>query len=165
MAGSEKHGIVSARADLFEGAVYCLTPRDDTPPAAVVALEQLIAGIGAQPLRIDPVAHDAYVATVSHLPFVLAAALVEHVSSDDRWNSMRQLAATGFRDTTRLASGDVRMHLDICLSNAKALKPQLRGIAAILQQIADHLDDPQYLQDLFEHAKQERDAWLHRQDM
>jgi prephenate dehydrogenase len=160
MAGSEQHGIEHARADLFHGAVYCLTPLEPTPPDVLATLEELVTGIGARPLRIDAHAHDAYVAAVSHLPFVLAAALVQHTSSDKRWSAMRQLAATGYRDATRLASGDVRMHRDICLSNADALKPQLLSMSRLLEEIAAHLDDPQYLEQLFEQAKEARDEWL-----
>jgi prephenate dehydrogenase len=164
MAGSEQHGISHARADLFNGAVYCLTPSPTTPLGAIETLETLITGIGARPLRIDPHTHDAYVAAVSHLPFVLSAALVQHTAGNEHWPDMRQLAATGYRDTTRLASGNVRMHTDICLSNANALKGQLFDMARLLNAIAEHLDDAAYVQRLFEDAKQQRDAWLRERE-
>ncbi len=162
MAGGEQHGVAHARADLFRDAVYCLTPTPQTPPAAVAKLEQIVTSFGARALQLDPQTHDAYVAAVSHVPFVLAAALVAHTSSQADWSHMQQLAATGYRDTTRLASGDARMHTDICLSNAGAIKAQLRNMAQLLDQVADHLDDAQYLQHLFDQVKQERDAWLAR---
>jgi prephenate dehydrogenase len=160
MAGGEQHGVANARADLFRDAVYCLTPTEQTPPAAVAKLEHMITSINARPLRLDPQTHDEYVAAVSHVPFMLAAALVAHTSALADWSQMHQLAATGYRDTTRLASGDARMHTDICLSNAEAITDQLRGMARLLDQVADHLDDPAYLQHFFDQAKHERDAWL-----
>ena len=160
MAGSEQHGIANARSDLFNGAVYCLTPTAATPSIAVTQVDRLVRSIGAQPLHIDVHTHDAAVAAISHLPFVLAAVLVEHATTDAAWNNMRKLAATGFRDTTRLASGDVRMHRDICLTNAAALMHHLLGMAQRLEEIADHLDDPVYLERLFGEAKEQRDAWL-----
>ncbi len=161
MAGGEQHGVAHARADLFRDAVYCVTPTERTSPAAVAKLEQIVTMIGARPLRLDPQTHDAYVASVSHVPFVLAAALVQHTSDQTDWPYMQQLAATGYRDTTRLASGDARMHTDICLSNAAAIKAQLHGMARLLDQVADHMDDAEYLQHFFDRAKHARDQWLH----
>lgn len=160
MAGGEQHGIAHARADLFRSAVYCMTPTERTPPAAVAKLEQIVTIIGARPLRLDPHTHDAYVAAVSHVPFVLAAALVQHTGDQTDWPRMQQLAATGYRDTTRLASGNARMHTDICLSNAGAITHQLRGMARLLDEVADHLNDAEYLQHFFDRAKQARDQWL-----
>lgn len=160
MAGGEQHGIGNARADLFHDAMYCLTPTEHTQPGAVNLLERIITNVEARALRIDPHMHDECVAAVSHLPFVLAAALVQHTNNQADWPTMGQLAATGYRDTTRLASGDVRMHTDICLSNAEAITHQLHGMARLLDDVADHLDDAAYLQHLFEQAKHERDAWL-----
>lgn len=161
MAGGEQHGVAHARADLFRDAVYCLTPIDHTSFAAVAKLEQLIAHVGARALRLNPQTHDEYVAAVSHVPFVLAAVLVQHTSGSDQWPQMHQLAATGYRDTTRLASGDARMHTDICVSNADAIREQLQGMARLLDEVADHLNDAAYLQHFFDQAKQARDHWLH----
>ncbi len=162
MAGGEQHGVAHARADLFFNAVYCLTPTTHTTPAAVAKLEQVITHVGARPLLLDPQTHDEYVAAVSHVPFMLAAALVQHTSVQAEWPQMQQLAATGYRDTTRLASGDARMHTDICLSNAASIGDRLRGMARLLDDVADHLDDPAYLQHFFDQAKHARDSWLAR---
>lgn len=161
MAGGEQHGVAHARAELFRDAVYCLTPTDDTPPAAVSKLEQIVTSLGARTLRLDPQTHDEHVAAVSHVPFVLAAALVQHTSEQTDWPAMQQLAATGYRDTTRLASGDARMHTDICLSNAAAITHQLHGMARLLDEVAGHINDVEYLQHFFDQAKQARDHWLH----
>ncbi len=160
MAGSEQHGISNARTDLVRGAVYCLTPLPDTPPEALAMLESLIRSIGARPLHIPAAIHDDYVAAVSHLPFLLAVALVQLTASDERWLAMRQLAATGYHDMTRLASGDPSMHRDICLTNTEAIRSWLYTMAHFCGELADHLDDPAYLYELFNLARQRREDWL-----
>jgi prephenate dehydrogenase len=160
MAGSEQHGIANARADLVRGAVYCLTPLPSTPSDILAKLESLIISIGARPLRIPAATHDAYVAAVSHVPFLLSTALVQLTTSDEHWPSMRQVAATGYRDMTRLASGDPAMHCDICLTNAEAIRPWLYTMAQLLEELAGHLDDPAYLHALFDTARQRREDWL-----
>ncbi len=164
MAGSERHGIVHARADLFQHAVYCLTPHEHVAPAALAALEKLVASIGARPLRIPAASHDACVAAVSHLPFLLSISLAHLTTGDADWHRMGSIAATGYRDTTRLASGDPVMHRDICLTNAEAIRPWLHTMADFLNQLADNLDDPVALQGLFESAKQHRDEWIHQRE-
>ncbi len=160
MAGSEQHGIGQARAGLLRGAIYCLTPLAGAPVEALATLEQLTQAIGARPLRIEAATHDAYVAAVSHLPFLLSAALVEHVANAERWTAMQQIAATGFRDVTRLASGDPQMHRDICLTNAAMIGAELRGMAQLLNELAEHLDDAVYLERFFAAAQAHRAAWL-----
>lgn len=160
MAGSERHGVEHARADLFQGAVWCLSPLAGAPAAAVETLEAVVQRLGAQPLRIDAATHDAAVAAVSHLPFMLAAALVQLTSSDPDWPLLRRLASSGYRDMTRLASGDVTMHRDICLTNAAAMALRLRQMARLLETLAERLDDPVALETLFATAQQAREAWL-----
>lgn len=160
MAGSEQHSITNARADLLSGAVYCLTPQAGTPLDAIETIEALVTGIGARPLRMPAATHDAAVAAVSHLPFLLASALVQLTAGDAHWPDMSRLAATGYRDATRLASGDPLMHRDICLSNAAAIRPQIERMARLLDEVAAHLDDPEYLAQFFHHAREQREAWL-----
>jgi prephenate dehydrogenase len=164
MAGSEQHGIQNARADLFKGAMYCLTPVETTPRQVVALLKRLIEQIGAKPLQLSPETHDAYVAAVSHLPFVLSTALVRLTSGDPHWPEMRQLAATGYRDVTRLASGDPIMHRDICLTNTEAVRSRLLEMSRLLEEVATHMNDMVYLQTLFETARQERDVWLRERE-
>jgi prephenate dehydrogenase len=164
MAGSEQHGIANARADLLRGAVYCLAPLPATPPDTLETIESLVTSIGARPLRIAAADHDAAVAAVSHLPFMLATALVQHTASDEHWPTTRRLAATGYRDMTRLASGDPAMHRDIVATNAAAIAEHLRGFARLLTDLADQLDDPDALLRFFEAAHREREAWLRERD-
>jgi len=160
MAGSERSGMAHARADLFDGATYCLTPTEDTPQTAIAAVTQLIEIVGARPALMDPATHDRVVAAVSHLPFLLSTLLVELTTASPEWDLLRTLAATGFRDVSRLASGDARMHTDICLTNATAIRPWLRDAARMLETLADELDDATALQQRFEHAKAARDDLL-----
>lgn len=157
MAGSERHGVAAARADLFDGATYCLTPTPGTPRPALDALRALVEDIGARPYILDADAHDRAVAAVSHLPFMLSAALVHEAASSPEWEMFQTIAASGFRDVSRLASGDPRMHRDICLSNKEHIGPALLAAARVLQEIAAHLDDPDRLQCWFDQAKTIRD--------
>lgn len=167
MAGSEQHGIDNARADLFRDATYCLVVDDATSTHDLVAVEGMVASLGAAPLRIDAAVHDAAVAAVSHLPFVVAAALVASALAEQPPGSTalpsrperRRLAATGFRDTTRTASGDPLMHRDICLANANALRPLLLDMARRLDEVAAHLDEPEFLLSFFTGAQRTRDEW------
>ena len=158
MAGSERHGIESARADLFREAVYCLTPDSVTTEADLDVVDAMVAALGATPVRMDAAAHDAAVAAVSHLPFVVAAALVDSALREQQPERQR-LAAGGFRDTTRTASGDPLMHRDICLANADAIRPLLNGLARRLDELAGKLDDPAYLLRFFEEARRAREEW------
>jgi prephenate dehydrogenase len=112
MAGREKSGPAAATADLFQNAIYCLTPTPTVRPQALELVEGMVLQAGAKVYFIDPHEHDAYVAGVSHLPFMLATALVESLSRSPSWREMMPLAANGFRDMTRLAAGDVVMHRD-----------------------------------------------------
>jgi len=160
MAGSERSGMAHARADLFDGATYCLTPTEDTPQTAVATVTRLVAIAGARPKLMDPATHDRVVAAVSHLPFLLSTLLMELTTTSPEWALLRTLAATGFRDVSRLASGDPRMHTDICLTNATAIRPWLRDAARMLETLAGELDDATALQQRFEHAKEARDDLL-----
>lgn len=160
MAGSEKTGMAHARVNLFRGATWCVTPDAASPPAGAAAVEELARLVGARPLRLDPAEHDAYVAAISHLPFATSAALVALTTSDPRWPAMAELAATGYRDVTRLASGSTTMYRDISTTNAKAMAPLLRGLAETLNALADDLDDPARLESFFAGAREAREAWL-----
>lgn len=160
MAGSEQSGVEHARADLFAGATYCLTPDASTPGAALERARALVRTVGARPYLIDPQTHDRAVAAVSHLPFLLATALVEVTTDHPEWELFRALAASGFRDVSRLASGDPHMHRDICLTNAAAIRSWLTAVAESLQSLAGALDHAAPLLARFEHAKAARDAYL-----
>lgn len=151
MAGSEQSGVAAADPYLFQNAVYALTPEEawlGRPLAEAEAalraggesgrpeldrLWRFAAAIGAAPFLIDAHAHDAIVAAVSHLPHVVAAALVEAVAglAEQEPRTLR-LAAGGFRDTTRIASGPGDVWRDICLMNRSALLACLDAFSAAL---------------------------------
>lgn len=164
MAGRERIGPDAAQADLFAGAIYCLTPDAQVAPHALHLVEALATTVGARPYYLDPHEHDTYVAGISHLPFLLSTLLVEAVSHSPAWREMAALAATGFRDISRLASGDPLMHRDICLTNRAALTRWIDEMIAQLQQVRTTLEaqDAEALLTLFEQARDERDAWLAR---
>ena len=132
MAGREQSGPKAAVHDLFKEAIYCLCLGAHTPPEAVALCEAAVDRIGAKSYFIDPIEHDAYVAGISHLPFVMASTIVNATTSAASWREMAALAATGYRDTTRLASGDATMHRDIALTNHEALG---RWIDASIEQL------------------------------
>lgn len=160
MAGTEKSGMTHARVNLFRGATWCVTPDDASPAGGVEAVEAIARLAGARPLRLAPGDHDAYVAAISHLPFATAAALVALTTADPRWPAMAELAATGYRDVTRLASGSPAMYRDISTTNAGAIAPLLRGLAARLTSLAEELDDPARVEAFFTDAREAREAWL-----
>ena len=157
MAGSERSGVGNARADLFAGATYCLTPLPSTTDATLETATTLVRAVGARTYVLDPELHDRAVAAISHLPFLLSTLLVETTSASPDWEALRVLAATGFRDVSRLASGDPRMHRDICLTNATEIRPWLREAARMLETLAAELDDDHALLERFVHAKRVRD--------
>ncbi|GAB4428072.1 MAG: prephenate dehydrogenase/arogenate dehydrogenase family protein [Chloroflexi bacterium OHK40] len=162
MAGKEQAGPGAADPDLFKGAVYCLTTSRSTPQPALDAVEALVRTVGAKPYYIDPEEHDAYVAGISHLPLLLSVGLMTITSRSPAWKEMAPLAATGFRDVSRLASGDPAMHRDIMLTNRQGLTRWINDMVGLLLDVREQLEagDEAAVEDLLRRAKAERDAWL-----
>jgi prephenate dehydrogenase len=121
MAGKETSGISAATADLFQNCTYCLIPGSRVKPAAVQTVEEMAKALGATPLKIGAQEHDRLVAGISHLPLLLSVALASATTKDPSWQQMSPLAAGGYRDLTRLASGSPEVNADICLSNSAAI--------------------------------------------
>ena len=161
MAGAEKTGPGAARADLFVKAICVVTPTRRTSARAVSQVETLWQAVGGIPLRLDPEQHDKLVSRSSHLPHVVAAALAQAVLDPAHPKEQALLCATGFRDTTRLASSSPEMWRDIALANAENLSCALGAFLADLQQFRRALKagDVQAIQSFFEEAKRRRDAW------
>lgn len=160
-----------ARPDLFHKATYCVVPNMQPDEASQVsdsalhALQDLIAALGAAPLRIDAQTHDRCVAAISHLPFLTSVALVETAANSPEVDLMRQLASTGFRDASRLAAGDPAMYQSIALTNREAITSwldsyieQLQAIRQMLQ-TAPNAEDEQFLA-LFQRAQRHRKELL-----
>jgi prephenate dehydrogenase len=121
MAGSEKRGNESARADLFDGARVILTPTEKTPADAAEAVAGMWRGVGARVEQLDINAHDRIVANISHLPHLIAPAIIN--AADE---AALPYAATGLRDTTRIAASDTQLWIDIFKDNRANLLGALK---------------------------------------
>ena len=127
MAGSERSGVEAASSYLFENALYVLTPSADTPEDAYERLVRLLLHTRSQIVRMDPDEHDEIVGAVSHLPHMIAVALVNQVRGYNEDNELySRLAAGGFRDLTRIASSDPAVWRDILLHNRQVLLKLLK---------------------------------------
>jgi prephenate dehydrogenase len=155
LAGSEKSGWEHADPDLFEGRVCVVTPRDDGPRDAVGRVESFWRELGMDVVRMTPEEHDRVVAFTSHLPHVAASALASLLAE-----SNGQLAATGFRDTTRIAAGDPDLWTAICLENSEPVGEQ---IGLLIERLAEYHraiagQDADALRRLLRVAKERRNA-------
>jgi prephenate dehydrogenase len=136
MAGSEQEGVDGADAGLFVGATWVLTPTTHTDPAAFAAVRALVAGLGAEVLAVPAEVHDSLVAVVSHVPQLAASTLMNLASSKgDEHAVLLRLAAGGFRDMTRIASGHPAIWPDICVANRDAIVGALDGYLAALEHV------------------------------
>jgi prephenate dehydrogenase len=135
MTGKETAGFGAAETDLYRNATWVLTPLARTSPEALCLATELVEAVGARPIVLPAERHDRLVATISHLPFLAASALVHtaaQVGADDP--AVWELAAGGFRDSSRVAASDTRMFLDILMTNRPAVLSQLD---AYLEQLSD----------------------------
>lgn len=162
MAGREQQGIEPANGSLFEGAVWCLTPDRTTDGAALARVETLVRALGAIPRTLDAEQHDALVAGISHVPLAAAAALVATVASGPTGPAALELAAGGFRDTTRVASGSSIMARDILLANADNVAAWLDAYIGTLTRLRASIlaGDGAGIERAFAAARDARDAWL-----
>lgn len=162
MAGKETSGIENAAADLFRDKAYVICPPLNAGEDAVTRVVELARLVGGVPLFLDAAEHDQYAAAVSHLPLVVSTALFTLLHSSPSWNDMASLASSGFRDLTRLASGDPRMSHDICVTNREAIIHWIERLTAELSRYRDLLADArdQNLLEIFTGAKLDRDIFL-----
>jgi prephenate dehydrogenase len=145
LAGSETAGVRYAREDLFDGATWYLTPTPTTSGILYERLHRLLRTLGARPVAIEPETHDTILATVSHLPHVLANVLVAQAAQTLRFGSHppERLPATGpsFRDATRVAGAPSAIWTDIYVSNRDALAAGIDDTIVRLQAVRDALVD------------------------
>jgi prephenate dehydrogenase len=168
LAGAETSGVGHARADLFDGATWYLTPHARTSGVLYERLHRAIAGIGAQPTAIDPEVHDRVMATVSHLPHVLANVLVAQAAralvDPASPGATERVPATGpsFRDATRVAGANGAIWTDIYLSNRDALLSALDGTIDRLNHVRAALvgSDRGAIEAWNDAARADRDALL-----
>ena len=161
MAGGEKMGVLAARADLYDHAACVVTPGAGTNSGAVRKLENFWRALGAHTLRLDAAEHDLLVSRSSHLPHVVAAALVNLVLHPKGPKAQVALCAAGFRDTTRIASGSPEMWRDIALANRKNLARSVDALLAGLKEFQATLkrNDAPAIEAFFADAKRRRDDW------
>jgi prephenate dehydrogenase len=145
MAGRETTGVGAATADLFAGRPWLVVAGEAIAPIHLTRVRALATATGARPIEMTAIDHDLAVAAISHLPLIAAAALVESVAGDPaRSEISRPLAASGWRDMTRLARGDEVMGADIIATNAGPIAAQLRAyrdaIDAWLRELESMID-------------------------
>ncbi|HEV2428048.1 MAG TPA: prephenate dehydrogenase/arogenate dehydrogenase family protein, partial [Acidimicrobiales bacterium] len=133
MAGSEQRGPAAARADLFVGCTWVLTPTPSTSPSTYSALHGVLRELGANVVAVSPEDHDRLVALASHVPHLVAGALMNETAEAAESDAvLLQLAAGGFRDMTRVAAGDPGIWPDVLVENRDAVAAALSGLAARL---------------------------------
>ncbi|MDP7287594.1 MAG: prephenate dehydrogenase/arogenate dehydrogenase family protein, partial [Phycisphaerae bacterium] len=159
MAGSEQKGVRFSRADLFVGASCIVTPTADTPSDAIDAIEAFWKTLGMRVVRRSPAAHDKAVARISHLPHVLAGLMMLLPGNNDL-----DVSASGFRDVTRLASGDPEMWRDILLTNRAAVLSALDKFSSDTAKLRDLIDqgDGAAIEKFLARAKKRRDTTIAR---
>lgn len=137
MAGSERHGIEAADPELFEDAWWILTPTEDTSSAAYRRVSALVASLGAKPISLDARVHDDLVARLSHLPQIVASAVVEVAAAGERQETLLGLAAGGFRDVTRIAASRPDLWVSIVRSNSEAVLEALGKLGGRLGELEE----------------------------
>lgn len=157
MAGSDQTGIEAARRDLFQGAVCILTPTGQTDPAALQEVHDFWGALGCTVRTVSPAQHDELVAGVSHLPHLVAAAVVNVVCREGV--QALQFAGPGFRDFTRIAAGAPEMWTEIAVENRQEIGRSLDRLLEELGQVRTALEnaDAVELRALLKRAKQFRD--------
>jgi prephenate dehydrogenase len=165
IAGAEKSGVTAANADLFRSKNVILTPTTKNSAEAISRVKTLWQLCGANVSEMTAETHDSVFAAVSHLPHLLAFALVDDIASRPNAEQLFSFAASGFRDFTRIAGSHPEMWRDISLANKTALLAELTAYQAELVQLKKLLEaeDGAGLQALFERASTARNDWAKRQ--
>lgn len=162
IAGRERHGPLAADADLFSGKHVVITPTADNARADIAAVANLWQRAGALVIEMPAETHDAVFAAVSHLPHMLAFALVDALASRPNARTLFQHAASGFRDFTRIASSSPEMWRDVAMNNRDALVAELDAYLVHAKALRDAVaagDDTAILA-LMQRAQAAREQWL-----
>jgi prephenate dehydrogenase len=161
LAGRETYGIQAAEAELFRGCTYCLTSAEKASSKSIDTVISMVDKLGAIPLLIDAQEHDNLVAGISHLPMLLSAALVSLTTKNPSWSKMSKLAASGYHDLTRLASGSPEVNAHICLSNREAIVNWLDKFSQELGRYRQLVaGGDKRLEQAFTDASKARQEWL-----
>ena len=163
IAGAEKSGAGAASAGLFQDRRVVVTPLPENSENGLKRIESAWSACGARISRMPAEEHDAVLAAVSHLPHLLAFALVHDIAGRDNCAQLFSYAAGGFRDFTRIASSHPEMWRDICIANADRLLGELKGFSKNLEALQAMLQagDGAGLEKLFNEARAARDKWIH----
>jgi len=165
MAGKELSGIEVADADLFRGCTYCIVPGRGASGDAVQMIVDLVHKVGARHVFVNAAEHDQFVAGISHLPLILASALVMATTKSPQWSKMSEVAATGYQGATRLASQHPRMNRDICLTNGENIVSWIDDFTKELQRFRGLIAEGDLgLEQAFDRARQARNAWIEEHD-
>jgi prephenate dehydrogenase len=162
IAGDEKSGAGAARADLFRGCRVIVTPQPETSARALRVVRSAWRRCGAQLVALGAREHDEIFAAVSHLPHVVAFALVNTLARRPDGRRLFALAGGGLRDTVRIAGSSPEMWRDICVANREALLGALDDYEAELERVRVAIEnaDGDALGELFEQARTARSRWL-----
>lgn len=161
MAGSEKTGFLNSTDHLLENAYYVITPCECTSKEALECFYTLTASIKAIPIILNPDEHDYAVANISHLPHMIAAGLVNLVKqSDSKEETMKTIAAGGFKDITRIASASPIMWQQICLTNQANIVKTMNQYLDYFAEVRDAVErgDETFLYDFFNEARTYRNS-------
>jgi prephenate dehydrogenase len=163
IAGTEHSGAEAAFASLYQGRRCILTPTPRTDPAALARIHAMWQAAGCEVVAMDVEKHDRVLAAISHLPHMVAYALVNAVGAYDRYQeNILEYSAGGFRDFTRIASSDPTMWRDIALTNREALVEMMGQFEAFLRELKEDVarGDSERLFEFFRRSKESRDAIL-----
>ena len=158
MAGSERHGITAATAELFDDAWWILTPTDEMSVEAYSMVSDLVFSLGARPISLAPSIHDALVARLSHVPQLAASAIVEVAAAAGDKDALLGLAGAGFRDVTRIAASDPGLWVAIVRSNSRSVLEGLSGLEDRIASLASMIEDERWsdLHSFMAHARAAR---------
>ena len=160
MAGSEKTGYENSHNHMFENAFYAITPTDKVSEDKVYEYKKIVTDMGAIPIIFSPEEHDHTVATISHLPHLIATSLVNLVKDNDsKEEYMKTLAAGGFKGITRIASSSADMWEQICMANSDEISKMLQKYIESLQNVKNEIDEKNAdnIHEMFVEGKDYRD--------
>lgn len=162
IAGAERSGVEAATDDLYQGKRVILTPVRETDLAVLRQVRDFWQAVGAKVSLMEPAHHDQVFAATSHLPHVLAYALVRMLGRKDEQEEIFQYAGAGFRDFSRIASSNPRMWRDICLANHRQIVPMLESLGDELKCLAGLMESQagEQLHEYFSQAREARERYL-----
>ena len=156
-------GVENARADLFEGALFCLVPAPDANSEAIQLVSNMTTILGAKPLYMDAIEHDGLLAAVEHLPTLLSLVMLETVVDQPAWRELRKVAGPAFESSTQLVTANSVAHSDLSMLNKENVVRWIDALSASLASLREVVSEGEVepLDDRILHALEERQKWLH----